>query len=89
MTLAEIIEEGRELERAMRADVPWEIWSKASRAREQFFIEHGPRLLAVAAAAVEMREADMAYGDNPTRETLLRRVSANIAFDAAGRGEKP
>lgn len=60
MTIAEIVEEGERLERkatpgcgAFVSEV-----NAACMRRDNFYLEHGPTLLAVAKAAVEMREAE-------------------------------
>jgi hypothetical protein len=56
MTLAEIIEEGERRQEECVFARDNEEWDKAHFCRSVFWEKHGPRLLAVARAAVEMRE---------------------------------
>lgn len=98
--LAEVVEEGRELRSLYEQAVEEGLDSTANLYWDQlceFFDEHGPRLLAVAEAAVEMRRVyDYAIpilfeGPGGTAaeieaDTMISEVDA--AFDAAARGEK-
>ena len=72
MSLAEIIAEGKRLV------------GKDDAAFLAFFIEHGPRLLAVAEAAVEMRRCS-----DDTRSMSCGEWDAAVAaFDRASRGDE-
>ena len=84
--LAEVVEEGRELRSLYEQAVEEGLDSTANLYWDQlceFFDEHGPRLLAVAEAAVEMRKF-FGTDDGCTCDGC----SAVAAFDAAARGEK-
>ena len=97
MKLAEIVAEARRLDEATRADVPFEEWSDLQGARDAFYAEHFPALLAVAEAAMEaerlLRHAlDESSGAVDSYEALWIMQSAArealAAFDAAA-GEVP
>ena len=81
-TLAEIVAEGRRLER------PNEPGPKGQRA--VFWAEHASLFLAVAEAAVEWEEAEDAYDHSfdPTPDLVIWRVNASLALRAAVRGEE-
>lgn len=81
-TLAEIVAEGRRLER------PNEPGPKGQRA--VFWAEHASLFLAVADAAVEWEAAEDAYDHSfdPTPDLVIWRVNASLALRAAVRGEE-
>ena len=84
MNLAELIEEGKRLESKQNSVVALPLQWATLNERRPFYIEHGPRLLAVAEAALKIRKTIdvLEYaGTSP-------RLSADIAaFDAlAARG---
>lgn len=87
-TLAEIVAEGERLE-AARVDTAGNYSAQvaAEGALIDFFLAHYGRLLAVAAAAVEMREAleTLDY----RKATGRRLLKSLAAFDAAAREPKP
>lgn len=89
MTLAELIEEGERLSDPN--------FTGPNRQRDLFWDEHGPRLLAVARAAVEMKRAsDAAWpilrqGPGGTMEEIAaetRLLEAERAFDAVAKSGK-
>jgi hypothetical protein len=83
MTLAEIIEEGERLQRLIQDAIYWREPNAAYYCiskRDEFYVEHGPRLLAVARAAVEMR--------NDVRAGKLYPDEIIAAFDDAAK-ERP
>lgn len=82
MTLAEIVEEGKSAEDAYRNAKAWTAAEiGAADACHRFYLEHGPRLLAVAEAAVEMRKT---YG----KLASLHSVESGVpTFDLDGDGE--
>ena len=88
VTLAEVIEEGRRAFAARGHEAPFvtDEW-------QMFILINGHRLLAVAEAAVEMREATKFYFGRHSIESdadggSVRLANAASAFDAAARGEK-
>jgi hypothetical protein len=84
--LAAIIEEGGRLAGKVRArECDEKDVDEAIDDRNAFYVEHGPTLLAVARAAVEMREAFEAL--DYSRTTGKRLLKAIAAFDAAVRGD--
>ena len=89
MKLAEIVAEARRLDEATRADVPFEEWSDLQGARDAFYTEHFPALLAVAEAAVEMVAAEndflafYGFTGADTKRVLDRRFAAFAALQAA------
>lgn len=102
MTLAEILEEAkRPEEAAAKADAD-HLHGVATVLRDRlkpFYAEHGPRLVAVAEAAVEMREAIGAYFGRHSIEsdadgTSTKLAGAVAAWDALaspanGQKDKP
>ena len=93
--LAEVVLWGNETVRAAKLARERDTADRRTRVfqMEQFFIEHGPLLLSVAAAAVEMREATKFYFGRHSIESdadggSVRLANAASAFDAAARGEK-
>lgn len=95
-TLAELIEEGKRLEKAFSTELAAGIVGvaprgvvKAARGRlDTFFFINGPRLLAVAEAAVEMRRIGgcvLLPGGNDGCPCSI--CEATRAFDAAASGE--
>ncbi len=82
MNLAAIIEEGKRVEQAYRDAKAWSAaeFSTAD-ACHRFYLEHGPRLLALVEKAVEMRDAFEALDYRRTSGKRLLKVIA--AFDAA------
>lgn len=99
MNIADLIEEGKRLEKAYDSAVKRELDSEAHALWDQrcaFWDEHGPRLLAVAEAAVAYRKAvDYAWpiltegpgGTMPEVEAETVWNEAEAAFDAAASGE--
>ena len=90
MTLAEIVAEGERLEEETRVahrDYPNEplLHGTVHIDRSSFYRRYGPRLLAVAKAAVEMRKSRL-IGDHWCADpcAFCERVAA---FDAAASGE--
>lgn len=90
-TLAEILEEGKRLDREAATCQCAGNNPRCLRMRDGFARQHFPRLVAVAEAAVEMRKAELAVRRMPlNRETtceerdviVRRRDMAEIAFDA-------
>lgn len=89
-TLAEILAEGKRLEAAASAAGTFD-YRPAVLSLHDFYIDHGPRLLAVAEAAVEWAMADDEYDAVPpsSRDTdafesnLFRRQAARRALSAA------
>ena len=91
LALAEIVEEGEQLEKTYRETKPFTAAEiGASDALHAFYVEHGPRLLAVAKAAVEMRDAEQAYSVEGDRggPAAWRLFRAKQVIDAAVRGAK-
>ena len=97
--LAEVVLWGNETVRAAKLARERDTADRRTRVfqMEQFFIEHGPRLIAVAEAALKMRRVyDYAIpilieGPGGTAveieaDTMIS--EADAAFDAAARGEK-
>lgn len=86
--LAEVVKEGRKALALRGQTAPpvtdeWQMW----------LLVNGPRLLAVAEAAGEMREATKFYFGRHSIESdadggSVRLANAASAFDAAARGEK-
>ena len=106
MTLAELLAEARRREeRARKTTTGQEPSTYALHALDIFYAEHGPRLLAVAEAAVEARiviksiidahNARLTDGGKliyspPTMGTgFIGAIEWLAAFDAAARGEEP
>lgn len=85
-TLREVIAEGRRLDEAIAVHLPGSIKADLINERDRFARRHYARLLRVAEAAVEMREA-MGEHHCPVPGTA-RLLRAMDAFDAAT-GEKP
>lgn len=78
--LAEIVAEGRRLQ--------IKPGQKVFNERQTFFLyEHGPRLLAVAAAAMEWEQADDEYVNAEPAVQMRRLLDAETALRAAVRGE--
>lgn len=90
MTLDEIVAEGERLERELAAEnarknPDWHLVSDLSARLFHIYKHHGPRLLAVAKAAVEMREGVV---ETERYKTVTHRLrAARVAFDAAASGE--
>jgi len=107
MTLAELLAEAKRLDEAATFEgcevVSWEEMADAHARIESFYAEHGPRLLAVAEAAVEARiviksiidahNARLTDGGKliyspPTMGTgFIGAIEWLAAFDAAASGE--
>ena len=95
--LAEIIEEGRRLRSSYDRATEDGLDSTAHMYWDElceFWDEHGPLLLRVAEAAVEMREATKFYFGRHSIESdadggSVRLANATAAFDAAVRGGRP
>jgi len=85
--LAEIVEEGEKLEAACREQVYLTEQIAAGDAIARFHNLHGRTLLAVAKAAVEMREASEVAASDLSDAAVDRFIAARAAFDAAVRGE--
>lgn len=96
--LAEVVLWGNETVRAAKLARERDTADRRTRVfqMEQFFIEHGPRLLAVASAAVEWdaRQEEMAAGlkrgwDRPAYVTAdINLTNARCALRAAVQGEE-
>ena len=93
MTLDEVIREARRLDDAAtfadRGSIPWEEFADTNARVDAFYAEHGPRLLAVAEAAVEMRRIGgcvLLPGGNDGCPCSI--CEATRAFDAAVRGDR-
>lgn len=94
MTLAEIIEEAERRQRICNTVVSLDEQIRAMRARDVFYLDHFPALLAVAKAAVEMRtKLSIRYFEDAACEQDHQWVlhdglaEALATFDAAVRGE--
>ncbi len=89
-SLAEIVEEGKSAEETYRNARAWTAAEiGAADACHRFYLAHGPRLLAVAEAAVEMREVlrRMNYGCDKPDLCPCAASAALRAFDSAAGGQ--
>lgn len=87
MTLAELIAEAGRLDEAVQSAIDMRMPTVADDAiarKDSFYIEHGPRLVRVAEAAMDIREEYVGIEDG--LPWLMRQKLA--AFDAEVRGEK-
>ena len=80
MTLAEVIEEGERLEAVRNSVIDYHIQWIAWRNCSRFYVANGPRLLAVAKAAVEWRR--------DTRDDADARLAAVVDAAANDAGEE-